>query len=200
MKTLKLKSIKNGVIAMGILFFFVTSCNREETIEPVPEASQEELALQLEADPDFATLKALDTELFNQVAVVLQEKGLTGDDVNRMYQSNEMGELQEIFGNDKIASIMAEVTLVNERLYSSYSQLISEGDVADYELRAMEGFSGLEQTAPLDSRWCGWKYYACKGAAYAARAACISGTSGWGTVGCYIAYYGASRWCKSRYC
>ena len=200
MKTLKFKSIKNSLIAMAIMFFFVTSCKKEETIEPLPEASQDELAIQLEADPDLATFKALDADLFNQVAEVLQEKGLTGDDVKRMYENNELVQLQQIFDNDRIESLMAQVTTVNERLYSRYSGLVSDDAIANYEVRALDGFSGLEQTSDIDSRWCNWRYYACKAAAIAAKSACISATSGLGVWACYAAYYGASRWCKNRYC
>jgi len=200
MKTFKLKYLKYGIAAMSFMFFMVTSCKKDETVTPVSEVSDQELAAQLEADSDFASLKVLNTDLLNEVASVLAAKGLTGDDIKRMYQEKDGEQLSQIFGDDKIESIMSQVTSVNKRLYTNYSRLVPEDAANDFELRALDGFSNLGDEFTIESRGCSWRYWACAGGAWSGLAACTIGTSGWGIFFCNVAYYSALALCTDSYC
>ena len=132
MKYLKFRSISHGLLAVGMLFFFITSCDRDEPLDNDATAViQEEEGLNLSEDSDYQKLESLNDELQTEISSVLAAKGISEEEFQEMSANNDEAKFNEVFGNSNIAQIMSEVSPVSVQLIDRY------GEVSEVESRGI---------------------------------------------------------------
>lgn len=198
MKILKLNSSYLFALTFCAFAVFMTSCSQDEETT-TPSVDTESLKKSLEADPDFYLLQSLDNNLLNEVNKALTKAGLDGSDMKKAFESEESATVVvEALNDSQAEAITAQIEAVSSRLDAKYSSLQDDAFTeAEVESRRNEGFDTIGTDGEIINRWCSWKYYACRTAAYAGYFACLRWLPSWI---CRIGNSYAAYWCKRNYC
>lgn len=188
MKTLKFKSIMYGLGAFGMLFLIVTSCQKENTEEPIPTDTNLEMAL--ENDKDALEMMRLAEENANEIMSALKKQNISIDEFRSLYEANDEVQIAQALNLD--ADVVLErsnrISLLAQTISNRYPDLesrVQDGQVYDDPFVTM----GYVLDGTGKGKCSGWRNWRNIGKYTVCVAACATSTAGVGYALCSLVCY-----------
>ncbi len=188
MKTLKLRSIFYGLLAVGMLSLFVVSCDRDQAEDPVQ--TETDIAQALENDEDALKMIDLVETNANELLQAMKKSNMSAENFRSLYETGDDTQIAQILNLDAAvltergAKIMALAQKVNAK-YPNLESLVADDQVYEDPFVIMQ--YQLESSGK--DKCSGWRNWRNIGKYTVCVAACATSTAGTAYVLCSLVCY-----------